>query len=324
MFSHNFATRLVVSLFLSLCGLRLAAQSYNVITFSVPDPPTKYTHGLGISDLGVVVGYYEIPHGTGVPYYRGFIRQADGTLQYPIIDPNDIGGNNTEPWAVNASVTVAGAYLTPDGRGHGFLLSGGNFTTVDEIAGGETVILTLNDSGDYGGAFGPSWPPANGFISIAGVVTQINVPGASATSVTGLATDGSSVGTAEMSQGFVGFLRGPSGSLHVFQVPKAVYGTYATAINSETRLVVGYYYDSAGLARGFVYHYPHPLNATGPDSPPSAGIVIEHPDVITIDGSSGTGFTYPFGVNSSGVISGTWRGDRHRSHVYGFIATPAQ
>lgn len=324
MFSHIFATRLVVSLFFSLCGLRLAAQNYNVITFSVPDPPTKYTHGLGISDLGVAVGYYEIPHGTGVPYYRGFIRQADGTLQYPIIDPNDIGGNNTEAWAVNASGTVAGGYLSPDGRGHGFLLSGGNFTTIDEIVDGETVILTLNNGGDYGGTFGPSWPPANGFISIAGAVTQINVPGASATSVTGLASDGSSVGTAQTGSGFVSFIRGPNGNLHLFQIAKSVDGTYATAINSEKQLIVGYYYDSAGLAHGFVYHYPHPLDAAGTDPSPSAALVVEHPEVVTIDGSSGRGFTYPFGVNSSGVISGTWQGDRSHSHVFGFIATPVQ
>ena len=156
-------------------------------------------------------------------------------------------------------------------------------------------------------------------------MTQVNVPGSVTTTVTGLALDGSSVGNTDTGKQIFGFLRGPNGKIHVFQVPNGVGGTYATGINSELQLVVGYSYDSAGHAHGFVYHYPHALDAAGTDSAPGAAVVIEHPDVIPIDASSGTGSTYPEGVNSSGVISGWWQGDRHRrNRTYGFIATPVQ
>ncbi len=325
MFVRHFSVRATVPLLVAVFGLPATAQNYSVTTFSVPDPPSVSTYAGGISDMGVIVGGYDVPQQFGL-FHRGFIRQADGKLLYPIVDPNDVGGQDTVPWAVNSSGLIAGSYLSSaDGRMHGFLLDNGNFTTIDEIENGDTFLYALNNNGDFGGAFGPGPGAGTGFISIAGQVTQVNVPGALTTTVTGLASDGSSVGNTDSGKQVFGFLRGPNGTIHTFQIPKAVYGTYASAINSELQLVVGYYYDSAGHAHGFVYHYPHPLDATGPDSTPSAGLVIELPDVITIDGSSGTGSTYPDGINSSGVISGKWQGDRHRrNHAYAFIATPVQ
>jgi len=325
MFTRWFARGLAALISAVACCLVASAQGYTVSTFAVPDPPSVSTYAGGISDAGVIVGVYDVPQQFGV-FHRGFIRQADGTLLYPIVDPNDVKGQATLPWAINSAGVVAGYFVSrADGRMHGFLLDNGTFTTVDEIANGDTFIYALNNNGDFGGAFGPGPGAGTGFISVAGEVTQVNVPGSVTTTVAGLALDGSSVGNTDTGKQIFGFLRGPKGTIHAFQVSKAVYGTYATAINSELQLVVGYYYDSAGHAHGFVYHYPHPLDATGPDSPPSAGLVVEHPDVIPIDGSSGTGSTYPEGVNSSGVISGWWQGDRHRrNRTYGFIATPAQ
>ncbi len=326
MFTRWVARGLAALISAVACCLVASAQGYSVSTFAVPDPPSVSTYAGGISDVGVIVGNYAVPQQFGA-FYRGFIRRADGTLHYPITDPNDAGGQDTIPWAVNSSGLIGGFYLGyPDGRMHGFLLDNGTFTTVNEIANGDTFIYALDNNGDFAGAFGPGPGAGTGFISIAGQVTQVNVPGAITTTVTGLALDGSSVGTAGIGKSNYGFLRGPNGKIRVFQVAGAGYpGTYATGINSELQLVVGYYYDVNGHAHGYVYHYPHPLDATAPDSPPSSGLVIEHPDVITIDGSSGTGSTYPEGVNSSGVISGWWQGARHRrNRTYGFIATPVQ
>ncbi len=256
---RNFSVRVAVPLLVAVFGLNAAAQNYNVATFAVPDPPSVSTNAEGVSDLGVTVGFYTVPQQFGA-FYRGFIRQVDGTLQYPITDPNDVGAQATLPWAVNSSGLIAGYYLGyPDGRMHGFLLDNGNFTTVDEISNGDTFIYALNNNGDFAGSFGPGPGAGTGFISIAGQVTQVNVPGAITTSVTGLALDGSSVGTAGIGEQYYGFLRSPNGTIRVFQVSKGV-GTFATGINSELQLVVGYYYDSAGLAHGYVYHYPHPLD----------------------------------------------------------------
>lgn len=137
---RDFAAELARPLIAALCALPLAAQNYNVTTFSVRDPPSIATSAEGIGDPGAVVGYYSVPQQFGL-FYRGFIRQADGTLQYPITDPNDIGSQATLPWAINSAGVVAGYFLaSADGRIHGFILNNGNFTTVDEITNGDTYI----------------------------------------------------------------------------------------------------------------------------------------------------------------------------------------
>ena len=155
MFTRWFARGLAALISAVACCLVASAQGYSVSTFAVPDPPSVSTYAGGISDAGVIVGVYDVPQQFGV-FHRGFIRQADGILHYPITDPNDVGGQATLPWAINSAGVVAGYFVSrADGRMHGFLLDNGNFTTVDEIVNGDTFIYTLNNNGDFGGAFGP-------------------------------------------------------------------------------------------------------------------------------------------------------------------------
>ena len=314
--------QLVLAMLLS-AGLHVAAQNYTVATFSCPDPRTLATYGMGINDNGDVVGHYDFDVDK-LPYRVGFERLADGTFQYPITDPNDATGQATYPAGIDDAGVIAGYYYGPV-YFEGFLLSGGSYTNVDVQQGTNNFIYTIDNNGDFGGALGTG----AAFVSIGGAVTQINVPGALSTQITGLASDGTTVGTTYLNGLHVSFVRGPNGKIRVFSVPKAgttgLLGTYATAINEQAKLIVGYYFDALGMSHGFVYHYPHLLDAQDSSRPTESVPLVEHPDVVTVDVSTpGNANIYVQGVNASGVIVGTiqpFRGGSAGTPV-GFIGTP--
>ena len=53
---------------------------------------------------------------------------ADGPTFTSIDFP---GATSTSAWGINARGDIVGGYLSPDKSDHGFLLSGGQFTTID-------------------------------------------------------------------------------------------------------------------------------------------------------------------------------------------------
>ncbi len=224
----------------------------------------------------------------------------------------------TFPTGIDESGVIAG-YYNNGVEYLGFLLSNGNFSTVNE--GSSTEIDTIDNNGDFGGAIG-----FLGFISIGGTVTQFSVPGADTTTVAGLSLDGVTVGTALLNKNgeYVGFVRGTKGGFHLFTVRKAFrHGTFATAIDEHLQLIVGYYYDSGGITHGFVFHYTRPLDSLDGPSP-GAVQIVDSPDAVSFDAAAGQGSTYVQGVNSSGVLVGTYQPNNGTGKLFGFIATPIQ
>jgi len=272
---------------------------------------------MGINDSGDVVGFGHF-FVEFFPHYIGYLRHADGTFQYPIIDPDSAYGRVTLATAIDDSGLIAG-YYNNGVEYLGFLLSNGNFSTVNE--GSNTEIDTIDNNGDFGGVIGPL-----GFTSIGETVTQFNVPGADTTTVSGLALDGVTVGTAFLHKNDenVGFVRGTKGGFHLFTVRKAFrHGTFATAINEHLQLIVGYYFDSGEVAHGFVFHYTHPLDSLDSQSP-GAVQILDSPDAVSFDATADQASTYVQGVNSSGVLVGTYQPNNGTGRVFGFIATPIQ
>lgn len=186
---------LIVVLALPFSSVLVMAQKYQITKFYIPPPPKNRpgTSASGINLQGMVVGEYGFSEGE-LTYDRGFLRLPDGTLQYPIIDPNDPDGRATYATGINGSGVISGYYFAS--QEHGFLLNNGNFTDVSEIDGGRTRIYSINDSGDFCGAFGDRDPPQHGFISTGGNLTQVDVPDESVTWVTALGSDGAAVGEA--------------------------------------------------------------------------------------------------------------------------------
>lgn len=290
----------------ALACIPAAAQNYTVETFRVPVPKDSYTYGQGINDSGDIVGFFE--YGIGEKsFLYGFERHADGTLDYPLIDPDGEASDFTDATGIDNSGEITGFYYASTGA-DGFLLNQGVYQAVSELGSPNTWILGINNNGDFVGATGPITPPTNGFISVGGTATQYNVPGATGTVVNGIADNGSVVGTATINGHNVGFLRGPNGNLKLFQIAKSLQYTIPTGINSTSGLIVGYYIAPNLHAHGFVYRYRGKAGATtaGPAGRGASPPAVEAIDAETVDAAQ-TGDTYIQGVNASGVLVGIYR-----------------
>jgi hypothetical protein len=104
---------------------------------------------------------------------------------------------------------VVGAYNDSAGNGHGFLLSGGSFTTIDfpgAVQG--TVAGEINDRGQIVGNFGDASGITHGFLLSAGNFSTIDFPGAlDLTFPSGITANGKIVGSYDDSNGVIhGFI----------------------------------------------------------------------------------------------------------------------
>src|SRR4029077_10733053 len=128
------------------------AASYSIQLVSTFDYPGtgNQTRPQKINDKGDIVGVFV--DANGVSY--GFTRRADGTFSQPITDPNDTN-NLTEGRGINNSGLICGDYLDSNGAFEGFFLKGNNFMNYDPETT-FTIVLGLNNAGDFSGSVIPS------------------------------------------------------------------------------------------------------------------------------------------------------------------------
>src|SRR5712691_8901479 len=101
-------------------------------------------------------------------------------------DPSARTGGATEAFGINASGQIVGLYTTVTAQ-HGFLLSGGMYTTLDDpLATSGTVASGINDTGQIVGYY-QNASGVHGFLynPIGGTYTTL--PDPSAAAVTSLA-----------------------------------------------------------------------------------------------------------------------------------------
>ena len=96
--------------------------------------------------------------------------------------PFDVpGATFTRASGINADGAVVGVYNDGAGKQHGFLLSGGSFTTIDYPGAAGTAALGINSQGDIVGQYtaNTSGDPSaiQGFLLQQGTFTQLNPPG---------------------------------------------------------------------------------------------------------------------------------------------------
>jgi probable HAF family extracellular repeat protein len=114
-------------------------------TFAPNDASFPVTILNGINENGtLMVGQHG---GRGVP--EGFLW--NGSFFIPLRDPF-AGNNGTAAKGVNDSGQVVGYYFDASNRAHGFLYSGGNYTTIDVGARG-TFLNGINDAGQIVGTY---------------------------------------------------------------------------------------------------------------------------------------------------------------------------
>ncbi len=157
--------------------------------FTTVDPPgSVFTNALGINAWGDIVGRYctdECDNFQGFLYHQGTFT----TLSFP-------GAVATNAWKVNALGEVVGSYTTSDGTEQVFVWARGRYKAVPlpngkPVAsdngginlGGDIVGVSCDDPEDCGIAPGS---PTHGFLLSHGRLTNIDYPGATASTAIGI------------------------------------------------------------------------------------------------------------------------------------------
>jgi hypothetical protein len=239
----------------------VAAEPVSFTSFDIPGATSYFV--AGINDEGLVAGSWLAADGSTL----GFIRFPDGRISTPIVDPNDNSGL-TVLRAVNGEGVIAGFYGA--NVSNGFLLTEGQFRTVDFPGAVSTALRGINNLGDVSGTYSIVDLNADEFgfiIPRRGTAISFKLPNPTDTGIVvggindlrqlvGYYTDATST--------LVGFLRQPSGQFVSVIVPGAV-STQVLGIN-DCGIVVGTWGDGS-TAHGF---YGRPGNLQSFDLPRAA------------------------------------------------------
>ena len=258
-----------------------AALSVELLsTFDYPGDVVS-TQPQKINDQGVVVGV--IADFSGVR--SGFLRLRKGFFSDPLVDPNDTG-NTTQARGINNSLLVCGDYLDGGtGNFHGFFLHGATFDNFDVPGSTWTIILGVNNAGDFSGSDIPSSGVQSGFVSIGDVITEFTVAGATNTLAYQINDHNVACGYYIDSSGIThGYYRDSDGSIFSPIDPAGSTGTIVFG-NNDKNWIVGRYADAVGLTHGFVF------------IPPDQYVTYDFP---------GSTFTSLNGINKRGLIVGRY------------------
>src|SRR5262249_12553366 len=142
------------------------------------------------------------------------------------------------------------------GNFHGFFLQGATFHDFDVPGSTFTIILGVNNAGDFSGTDIPTSAVQSGFVSIGGVITEFTVPDATATLAYQINDSNVSCGYYIDSGGIThGYYRDSDGSIFSPIDPAGSVGTIVFG-NNNKNWIVGRYADGAGLTHGFVFIPP--------------------------------------------------------------------
>lgn len=301
------AMNLVVVILAALLGILLPtesaqaqAQSTRSISFkytSFDYPAAIATQAMGISQKGVIAGYYLDASSAE----HAFVRLPDGKFEevdYP-------GAVGTILFDINDSKEAVGLYNGTDSFNQGFLFERPNqFTPIYYSASASsTTPYGINNSGQIVGAWSGDGLQG-GFSLVDGTYTELLYPNAEFTYPNDVNSSGMIVGS------WVSVCN-PSCQYHGFTLTSAVDGTYtsfdfpgaimtfANAINDSNQ-VVGWYEDDTGAYHGWI-GVPSKNQYTQVDYP-------------------GASFTAVGGINNARHVVGWYVDTNDVGH--GFIAVP--
>src|SRR6266853_51312 len=228
-----------------------------VTTFDYPGTVTQ-TQPQKINDLGDIAGIFVDTSAVS----RAFIRFSNGHFSPPIVDPND-AGNTTQGRGINNSRLVCGDYIDSNGAFEGFFFSHPTFTNYDPDPT-FTIVLGVNNVGDFAGSVIPTGGIQEAFLNIGGTVTEFAVTNATATLAYQLNTTNQSCGYYIDSSGVTthGFWRDTDGTIHapidpVGSTGTILFGNTVLRRNKHHRrdlnIMVGRYTDAAGATHGILF-----------------------------------------------------------------------
>lgn len=275
-------------------------------TFKTVDAPSASTTSpSAINDSGQIVGFY-FP-GCNSCMTRGFFFRAG--VFTDIIHPAAGTGGVTEPTGINNAGQIVGWYTSPVNY-HGFLLSGGVFTTIDFPGAAKTFVFGINNSGQIVGWYENSDSTQHGFLLSNGAFTAINFPAARLTRPSSINDSGQIVGsyTDTVSPYSHGFFFS-SGTFTSVDFPGA-FNNEAAGINNAGQIVGDY----SGGTHGFLAQLSTAsLTITTPPNLPAGSAGVSYSQTLAASGGS-TPYSWslisgalPSGLtlSNSGVISGT-------------------
>jgi len=227
----------------------LRAQQHTLellVTFDYPHPPENLTYVTGISNTGATVGYFSVTHTTA------FVRSTKGTFSSPITVHNQAvfsGGINTS--GLVCGYTVAGP---PALTNHGFFFQNKILTTYDVPGATQTDLFSLNDEGNFVGAYSvTNLFPTIGFTSIGGTIAEIDIPDSTIVLPAGINNSNEVVGiygTAENINA-QGFYQDANGVVITSLNYPGAGQTFLTGINDQGT-IVGYYPRAFGGTHGLL------------------------------------------------------------------------
>jgi hypothetical protein len=191
---------------------------------------------------------------------------------------------------------VCGYYLNETSL-HGYFLMGSRFHNFDVPGSSYTLLVGLNNAGDFCGSDIPGSGVQSALFSVGGVITEFTVPRAadslaeqinSSNQVCGFFDDSSFVSH--------GYFRDSDGTIYAPIDPAGSTGTLIFG-NNYSNWIVGRYSDSGGLTHGLLF------------IPPNRYITYDYP---------GSTFTSLNGINAQGKIAGRYLDDYGIEH--GIIA----
>ena len=260
-------------------GFLLSGGSFTAIdapplTFPNGSTSASSTVAFGINNTGVIVGYdgfsgYFLSGGTFTRF------SAPGASPAPATSTTLTIGRG-----INGTSQAVGDYYTLSiASWHGFLYSGGSFTTIEFSFGASTTQASgINDSGQIAGSYLTG--ARHAFLYSGGSFTTIDFPGASATNGGGINNPGQIVGNYADSGGTThGFLLSGA-TFTTIDVPGANL-TFAEGINDAGQIVGEYSTDSGATRHGYLAT-PVPPDTT----PPLLSNVQVSPDPVAINNSA--------------------------------------
>jgi hypothetical protein len=278
-------------------------------------------------------------------------RVVPSYLFQTIDDPNGVAFNSTE--SINSSGKIAGIYTDAAGVYHGYLLSGGQYTTIDDPntgPGQSSFAYTINSSGRIVGSYTDASGQTHGYLLSGGLYTTLDDPSAVHGTITvGLNSPGTIAGEyLDANSAYHGFLLS-GGNYTTYDDPNAGSGSsQGTTINeiNASGSFVGEYIDASNIPHGFAFSGGQFTTIDDPNCAPGAfqfaGFINDHGEIAggytdaagtlhgyLLNNGQFTTFDYPnagplgsyiAGINNSGTIVGLYYDSAGNGH--GYEATP--
>jgi probable HAF family extracellular repeat protein len=266
-----------------------------------------------------------------------------GSYVFTTIDvPNGTIGSTAD--GINSHGDIVGVYAGNDFVQHGFLLSGGHFTTLDVPNAIATLPFGINDRGQIVGQYADASFNTHGFLLSGGQYTTLDVPNGFYTFPGGINDRGQIVGgyneTIFSAHGFL--LSG--GQYTTFDDPNGVGNTIASCINAHGD-IAGLFFDANFNEHGFLlrggqyttldvpngdFTTPQGINSRGQivglyldtNNFVERGFLLSGGQYTNIDDPDGIMGTGAQGISDSGMIVGEYFDANGFGHA--FLATPGQ